>query len=217
KLMAPFAPFISESAYQTLANGFVPSAKESVHLEDFPLLNEKLLDKELLVSMSKVRDISSLGLNIRNERKLKVRQPLSKVYIPLKDEEMMEIVKGELNVKEVVYSKEVVEGSSIESQEGNHVFVSLDISITDGLKEEGLLNEIVRGLQVARKESGCQMGELISIYYRSDSEEIEEILKKNGKELSKMIFVKSFEKRDNLNEAINIKVDNEILEVEIIK
>jgi hypothetical protein len=61
------------------------------------------------------------------------------------------------------------------------------------------------------------MGEMISIYYRSDSEEIEEILKKNGKELSKMIFVKSFEKRDNLNEAINIKVDNEILEVEIIK
>ncbi|MDX9738964.1 MAG: isoleucine--tRNA ligase [Candidatus Dojkabacteria bacterium] len=217
KLMAPFAPFISESAYQTLANGFVPSAIESVHLEDFPLSNEEILDKELLVSMSKVRDICSLGLNIRNEKKLKVRQPLSKAYIPLKEKEMMEIVKGELNVKEVVYSKEVVEGSSIESQEGNHVFVSLDISISDDLKEEGLLNEIVRGLQVARKESGCQMGEMISIYYRSDSKVIEELLKSNEKEVGKMIFIKSFEKRDSLNDAITIKVDDERLEVEIIK
>ena len=217
KLMAPFAPFISESAYLTLTNGLVSSAKESVHLEYFPLVNEKLLKEELLSDMSKVRDICSLGLNIRDEKKLKVRQPLSRAYIPLKEKEMMEIVKGELNVKEVLYSKEVVNGSGIESQEGKHVFVSLDISMTDELKEEGLLNEIVRGLQVARKESGCQMGEMISISYRSESKQLEEILKRNEKRLSKMIFVESFEKKELLNESISIKVEGEILEVEIIK
>ncbi len=217
KLIAPFAPFIAESVYMTLANGFVPSAKESVHLEDFPTVNSELLDEQLLSNMSKVRDICSIGLNIRDEKRIKVRQPLSKVYVPLQDEEMMEIVKGELNVKEVIYSEKKVEAEGIESQEAKYVFVSLDTDITEELREEGLLNEIVRGLQVARKESGCQMGEMISINYRSDSEEVVKLIEKNTEKLSKMVFAKAFNMKEELKDSVSIKVEGDILEVEITK
>jgi len=217
KLMAPFAPFISESVYMTLANGFVPSVKESVHLEDFPLVNKKFLNEELLSNMSKVRDICSIGLNIRDEKKLKVRQPLSKVYIPLEEKDIMEIVKGELNVKDVIYSEKKVEGEGIESQEAKYVFVSLDTKITEELKEEGLLNEIVRGLQVARKDSGCQMGEMISVKYRSESKEILDLIEKNKEKLCKMIFVESFEKSQEIAGNTVIKVENYTLEIEIVK
>jgi len=217
KLIAPFAPFISESVYMTLAKDFVPSVKESVHLEDFPIVKKELLNEELLSNMSKVRDICSIGLNIRDEKKLKVRQPLSKVYIPLKEKDMMEIVKGELNTKEVIYSEKKVEADNIESQEARYVFVSLDTNITEDLKEEGLLNEIVRGLQIARKESGCQMGEMISINYRSDSEEILALVKKNKEKLMKMVSIQSLSIVEELKEIVQIKVDNSLLEIEIIK
>ena len=217
KLLAPFTPFISESVYMTLANGFVPSAKESVHLEDFPIVNMAFLNEDLLSNMSKVRDICSIGLNIRDENKLKVRQPLTKVYIPLKEKNMMGIVKGELNVKEVIYSEKKVEGEGIVSQEAKYVFVSLDTQITDELKEEGLLNEILRGLQVARKDSGCQIGEMISIRYRSECKEILDLVKKNKEKLKKMIFIESLKESEEIKGKIVIKVENYALEVEIVK
>ncbi len=217
KLMAPFAPFISESVYMTLTDGYVSSAKESVHLEDFPSVNSKLLNKDLLVNMSKVRDICSIGLNIRDEKRIKVRQPLSKVYIPLQDEEMMEIVKGELNVKEVQYSEKKIDDDNIFSQEDKYVFVSLDTNISEELRSEGLLNEVVRGLQVARKESGCQMGEMISLKYNSKSKEILDLVENNKEKLMKMVFAKNIEQSSNMKEVLPIKVESEILEVEIVK
>ena len=217
KLLAPFTPFISESVYMTLANGFVPSAKESVHLEDFPIVNMAFLNEDLLSNMSKVRDICSIGLNIRDENKLKVRQPLTKVYIPLKEKNMMGIVKGELNVKEVIYSEKKVEGEGIVSQEAKYVFVSLDTQITDELKEEGLLNEILRGLQVARKDSGCQIGEMISIRYRSECKEILDLVKKNKEKLKKMIFIESLKESEEIKGKVVIKVEDYDLEVEIVK
>ncbi|KKP65328.1 MAG: Isoleucine-tRNA ligase, partial [candidate division WS6 bacterium GW2011_GWE1_34_7] len=144
KLMAPFAPFISESVFLTLSD----ESKESVHLEDYPVFNKEYLDEKLMEEMDTVRNICSMGLNIRDENRLKVRQPLSKAYVPISGEEMLDIVKGELNVKEVEYSKKEVEGKDIKSQSNGTIFVSLDTHISDDLKEEGLLNEVLRGLQV---------------------------------------------------------------------
>ncbi len=215
KLMAPFAPFLAESVYATLAMGVIEGAKESVHLEDYPVVNEELLDTTLISEMEKVRNICSLGLNIRDENRLKVRQPLAKAYVPVEDEKMQEIVKGELNVKEVVYTKKPQEGEGLVSQEGNYTFVTLDTKISGELKEEGLLNEVVRGLQVARKESGCEVGEVVSIKYRSDSEEMEELLEKNREKLQRAVSANAIERSETLENSNSIKVGDALVEVEI--
>ena len=100
KLLAPFAPFLAESAYQTLTEG---NAKESVHLEDYSEGESELLNDTLLSDMKKVREICSLGLTIRDTRRIKVRQPLAKAFVSISDPAMQEIIQGELNVKEIEY------------------------------------------------------------------------------------------------------------------
>lgn len=109
KMLAPLAPFISESIYLTL----VENGKESVHLEEYPIFKESFFDENLQKEMEEVRMICSLGLNIRDENRLKVRQPLSKAYVPNLSKEMLDIVKGELNVKELEIVKEIPQGRAL--------------------------------------------------------------------------------------------------------
>jgi len=213
KLMAPFAPFISESVFLTLSD----ENKESVHLEDYPVFNKEYLDEKLINEMDTVRNICSMGLNIRDESRLKVRQPLSKAYVPISDKEMLNIVKGELNVKEVEYSKVEVKGKEIKSQSNGNIFVSLDTHISEELKEEGLLNEVLRGLQVIRKESGCEVGEYVSIKYVTQSKELEELLRKYSEEIKKGILIKEMESVDTVKSELKVKVGDAQILVEILK
>ncbi|MGI6423057.1 MAG: isoleucine--tRNA ligase [Candidatus Dojkabacteria bacterium] len=202
KLLAPFAPFLAESVYATLEADL-----ESVHLEDFPSVDESVLDSKVVEDMKVVREICSIGLNIRDEQKLKVRQPLTKAYVPVKDEILLDIVKGELNVKEAIYANEEVEGSGYVSARVGDVFTTLDTNITEELKEEGLLNEITRGLQVARKEAGCRAGEFVSLKYVVEDNELADMLEKNVKYLEKVGFFSTFERVESIEGGTKVKVD----------
>ena len=115
------------------------------------------------------------------------------------------------------YSKNIVEGESIFSQGDGSVFVSLDISVTEELKEEGLLNEVLRGLQVARKESGCEVGQYISLKYSTESQSIKDLIEKYEESIKKSIFVKEIENLESLVSGIQIKVGDDVLMVEILK
>lgn len=213
KVLAPFAPFISESVYLTL----VENGKESVHLEEYPVFNPKYLDENLLKEMEKVRMICSLGLNIRDENRLKVRQPLSKAYVPSLTKEMLDIVKGELNVKEVEICKEVAKGENIKSSSFGDIFIGVDINVTEELKEEGFLNEILRGLQVVRKESGCEVGEYVSINYYTESAQMKGVVEKSIDMIKKSIFLKEINEVGKVENGKNIKVGESILCVEVLK
>jgi isoleucyl-tRNA synthetase len=112
KLLAPISPFISEEIYRNLTN------KESVHLEYFPKANEELINPELEEKMDLVRDLISLGRNVREEAKIKVRQPIKEVifdskYAPL-IKEMDNLIKEELNVKDVTYEEDINKYMNIE-------------------------------------------------------------------------------------------------------
>ncbi len=112
KLIAPFTPFLAETFWQNLA-GVFDGAPESVHLCDYPEVDESQLDEDLSERMSQVRLIASLGRQARSAAELKVRQPLAKVEVVLADnkhqawlEEHAAVIEGELNVKEVAYTDE---------------------------------------------------------------------------------------------------------------
>ncbi|MDR1958804.1 MAG: isoleucine--tRNA ligase [Planctomycetaceae bacterium] len=114
KLIAPFVPFLAEEIWQNLAVGnFGKGVRESVHLCDYPTADTSLMDEPLSQEMALVREIVSLGRNARVNARLKVRQPLQSVKIILVDsskkEAMMrqaELIKQELNVKEVEFVEE---------------------------------------------------------------------------------------------------------------
>ncbi|WP_339625634.1 isoleucine--tRNA ligase [uncultured Maribacter sp.] len=108
KLSAPIAPFFMDRLYLDLNKATVKKGFESVHLADFPVADESLIDKNLEVKMQKAQIISSLVLSIRQKEKIKVRQPLQKIMIPVLDdkdreeiEAVSELIKSEVNVKEI--------------------------------------------------------------------------------------------------------------------
>ena len=105
KIAAPFVPFITESIYQNITANCFADAPRSVHLCDFPKADERYIDKRLNKTMEKVLDLVVLGRSARNAANVKNRQPLSRMYVSCKDDidgEMSEIIKNELNVKELV-------------------------------------------------------------------------------------------------------------------
>jgi isoleucyl-tRNA synthetase len=110
RLMAPLAPFYAEVLFLDLNRITIKVQKESVHLTDFPSVNETLTDKDLEEKMNMAQVISSLVHSLRKKHKIKVRQPLSKILIPVLSRHKKEqisaiqsIITSEVNVKAVEY------------------------------------------------------------------------------------------------------------------
>ena len=105
KLCAPITPFLTEEIYQKL------TGEESIHLADFPKYNEKLINEKIEEQMDLVRDVCSLGRFAREEVNIKVRQPISHLILPKKDEKtignLISIIQEELNVKEIVFKEDM--------------------------------------------------------------------------------------------------------------
>ncbi len=108
QLSAPIAPFFMEQLYSDLMRGTDLKAEESVHLSEFPASDQNMINPALESKMEKAQTISSLVLSIRQKEKIKVRQPLQKVMIPVLDQREREeieavaaLIKSEVNVKEV--------------------------------------------------------------------------------------------------------------------
>lgn len=152
KIMASFAPFLSEEIYRNL------TGKESVHLADLPTGDRHHVDEFLNDEMAKVREVVTEGLQLRAQAKMKVRQPLAKVTIKEKVEnELVDIIKDELNVKEVVVD---------ETQQEK---VLLDTNLTEELIQEGKARELIRHIQELRKEAGYEVDNKIKIWYNGMS------------------------------------------------
>ena len=110
KAAAPMIPFMTEDIYQNLVRSNDPSAPESIHLCDFPIVNKDHIDKKLEEDMEDVLDAVVMGRACRNEAAIKNRQPISRMYIKADftlSEFYQEIIEDELNVKEVVFTDDV--------------------------------------------------------------------------------------------------------------
>ena len=110
KLSAPMIPFMAEQIYLNLVRSTDDTAPESVHLCDYPTVNEKLIDLELERVMDAAENVVSLGRAARNAANIKNRQPLAKMYISVPEalsEYYLDIIKDELNVKEAVLTDDL--------------------------------------------------------------------------------------------------------------
>jgi len=169
KIIAPIMPFFSEEMYQQIKMG---NMSESVHLCDWPQVDKKQIDRKLEGKMIKVRETVALGLAERVALGIKVRQPLSELKIKnksLKDEEeLLELIKEELNVKKIIFD------IKIEKE------VKLETELTEELKEEGMIREIIRQIQDMRKKKGLKPVDKISIYASGD-DFLVRLLNKNKK------------------------------------
>lgn len=202
KLLAPFTPFLSEYIYKDLKK-----KEKSVHLEDYPLPENKLIDKEIKGKMSKVREIVSAGLKERAMLGIKVRQPLASFQIPSSEKQipiqLVDLIREEVNVKEVIF--------------GN--VAKLDAKMTAELKEEGISREVMRTIQAMRKKAGLKPEDKISVFYSGDKE-IARILQKNKKQIiseTRLNNLTEKEKSDDFGIKKEIKIENKELWLAIEK
>jgi len=186
KVMAPFTPFIAEKIYLALGGKM-----ESVHLEEFPKVNKKLIDEEVIKKMTVARKVVEMGLALRAESGVKVRQPLSKLVIiktSLSDE-LRGIIAEELNVKEVIMAEKAT-GDNIVSKEDGDLQVALYVEITDELKKEGLVREIVRTINQMRKNQKMTINDQVVVKYRTENEVLESVFSAYTEEIKKSVLAK---------------------------
>ncbi len=171
KLVAPFTPFIAEELFQNLVRTCYPEAPESVHLADFPVADEAMIDDSLASDTRLAMKVSSLGRAARSKAGIKVRQPLSRVLINVKsnrERDALERVKSqvveELNVKRVDVT--VTPPPATATAEALAPEVTIDTELTPELIEEGLAREIVHRLQMMRKQAGFDIADYIETYYQ---------------------------------------------------
>lgn len=176
KTIAPIMPFLAESIYQKVKSEKDP---ESVHLCEWftpSTIEGPGIDKEVLQNMEEVRRVVSLALEKRNAAGIKVRQPLNELRIKNYElrgkEEYLNLIKDEVNIKEVVFD-ENIEGE-----------VELDTEITEELKREGNVREFVRAVQALRKEKGLVATDAIILKVETD-EKGKGFLEANAEQIKK--------------------------------
>src|SRR3989338_196613 len=207
KLLAPFAPFMAEKIWLELWN------KGSVHLEDWPKLRGKTLGvkspktpsvegRSLLGNMTEVRRIVGLALEARQKAGVKVRQPLSllKIRNPKSNPpagragirnnmELINLIKEEINVKNIEFDLKLEDE------------VRLDTVITPELHEEGIVRDLIREIQAARKTAGLKPKDKVSAMLELPKE-IFETAKKYEKVLAKETNLESVK----ISEAGAVKI-----------
>ena len=163
RLSSPIAPFFSEQLYRDLNNVTGRNKAESVHLTDFPVANTAFIDKALEERMEAAQLISSLVLSLRKKANLRVRQPLSKIMIPVANEEMKtqiekvsHLIKSEVNIKEIE-------------------FLSPDNNI--------LVKNVKPNFKTLGKKYGKQMKQIQAYFTNMSQEEIHQFEKNNGTHL----------------------------------
>ena len=154
RILAPLIPFVTEKIYRDM-NG----DDKSVHLENYPTTNTKLIYENLENEMKATREIVSTGLRERDRAHISLKWPLAKAVIKSQikpSDELNEVIKEELNVKKLVYKK------------SEKLEISLDTEITPELEAEGFAREISRKVQAARKKEGLVKSDFIELEIYSD-------------------------------------------------
>jgi len=173
KLLAPFNPFISETIYKNL------TGERSVHLADWPKANMGLVDEDIEVVMSAVRDVCERGHSVRKVEGLRVRQPLSVAWVKDdKFEKMLDGLSGEMRKQVLKLVCDELNVKKVEIKKGDKLDVELDIKITEELKKEAEVRELIRKIQFLRKKAEIDMNEEVVVYLPDYPKEFEGEIKK---------------------------------------
>ena len=211
-MLAPFTPFLAEELYHNLTGD-----NESIHLKDWLPAGE--IDNSMLRDMNALRTAVNDGLSKRASEGIKVRQPLASVKLvntisqdtPAEVAQfLIDIAKDELNVKSV----EIVTDSESESAQPSVVY---DLTITPELKREGLMREIVRHVQSARKQAGLQIDDRIILNISSDDSEIYQAIDAFADVIKSETLAVELNSAVDESEKYDAKIEGKLVEISLKK
>ena len=218
-IIAPITPFIAETVYQE-----TKGPKHSVHLEDWSK-PEKLAKSEtaLLENMTSIMAIVEAGHAARQEAGIKVRQPLSQLVVTRAKEleqDLITLITEELNVKEVIFSdKAAPQGADWHLKEGQTVTVALDITITDELKEEGIIRELIRQVNSLRKKANLTIEDKITLGYQTDNQKMSRVIEQMEGYLKKATIASTLQDKitDEQKFTKEIELDGALVKIGLKK
>ncbi|MBI3889554.1 isoleucine--tRNA ligase [Candidatus Saccharibacteria bacterium] len=154
-VLAPFTPFLAEELYHNLTGD-----TESIHLKDWTPAGR--VNELVVKDMEEVREYVNQALSLRAKERIKIRQPLASVTVPTMGEfvNFEDILVDELNVKKVIQGSEL----------------ALDFELTPELKREGLMREVVRHIQSARKAAGLNVDDRINLSLSTNDQTLEKAI-----------------------------------------
>ena len=196
-ILAPFVPFLTEELWGKMVSD------GSVHLKDWPEAGE--IDESLLAEMAEVRGYVNEALALRAKNGIKIRQPLASVKVPrnAKSFDFTPILMEELNVKNVDFGGEGVE---------------FDFELTPELRAEGLMREIIRHIQTARKKAGLNVDDRIELNFISENTEALDSFKKFEQEISKEVLARKAEISENELDFVQVvKVEGSEVKISLKK
>ncbi len=211
-MLASFTPFLAEELYHNLTGD-----NESIHLKDWLPAGE--IDNSMLRDMNALRTAVNDGLSKRASEGIKVRQPLASVKLintisqdtPAEVAQfLIDIAKDELNVKSV----EIVTDSKPESAQPSVVY---DLTITPELKREGLMREIVRHVQSARKQAGLQIDDRIVLSISSDDSEISQAIDAFADVIKSETLAVELNSAVDESEKYDVKIEGKLVEISLKK
>lgn len=211
-MLAPFTPFLAEELYHNLTGD-----NESIHLKDWLPAGE--IDNSMLRDMNALRTAVNDGLSKRASEGIKVRQPLASVKLINTISQdtsakvaqfLIDITKDELNVKSV----EIVTDSESESAQPSVVY---DLTITPELKREGLMREIVRHVQSARKQAGLQIDDRIVLSISSDDSEISQAVDAFADVIKAETLAVELNSAADESEKYDAKIEGKLVEISLKK
>ena len=283
KVMAPIIPFMTEEIWQNMVRSFEPDETISVHLSDYPVSDEKYIDKEITDEVDIARKIIATGLMLRNEKQLKVRQPLAKMLITANDDtkkaihDFESIIKEELNIKGIDFIEDedvlndeylmvnfkvagglfkekiqefknkleaideaamqklvvefndekstsiAIEGFGEVSKEAfiknekpkAHLVVmreagytiALDTTLTEDLIIEGMYRDLVRSLQVLRKDAGFKVEQRINLSIASEGKLMQKVLGKYLEKITEDTLTEKFSREPMTNATLEKELE----------
>ena len=220
-ILAPFTPFLAEELYHNLTGD-----DESIHLKDW--LPAGAVNEQVLADMSRTRELINNGLSLRmrqdeHQTSIKVRQPLQcAAYAGARLAEYYEqIMAEELNVKEIRWIESLDEHlADYDVTEGvikPESWVEISKHLTPELKREGLMREIIRHVQSARKKAGLQVDDRIELGITSSDSEITQAVNMFADTIkAETLAVKLGPVADDM-EKYDVKVDGKSVEIYLKK
>ncbi len=204
-IMAPFTPFLAEELYRKLTGG------ESVHLLDWPEQGE--VDETVLRDMAQTRAVIEQGLAARmlkneHEAQVKVRQPLASLTY---GSEMRlgvfyeSIIADEVNVKEVIFASQV------------KLAISVDKNITPELQREGMMREVIRAVQNARKQAGLNVDDRIVLELCAHDPELTQAIEEHQVTIGAETLTESFQEAGDDAFATQAEIDGSKLDIALRK
>ncbi|MFX1477533.1 MAG: isoleucine--tRNA ligase [Promethearchaeota archaeon] len=200
-VLAPINPMISEEIYLKMFKPHLESTglkvTDSIHLQDWPIYDEKMIHLDLEESMHFTHEIIELIRAIKDENRIRLRWPNKKIIIETKEGmpkiEFQDVIKKVGNVKELEIMRSVKLSDNLIKADSKFYNIYLDKSVDEELLAERLINDLIRNIQYLRKKNGFKIEEKITLKIGTKLEYLRNYLKENQESITDKINIDNLE------------------------